>query len=803
MKQKIHLVGNAHLDISWLWKWEEGLQEIRATFASALDRIKEHNEFVFTSACAYYYSLVEETDPGLFKRIQDAVKSGRWRIVGGWWLQPDCNAPAGESFVRHGLYSQRFFREKFGIMSELGYNVDSFGHNGNLPQILKKSGMGSYVFMRPLPQEKNLPRSLFSWEGIDGTRVLAFRLLCYCSEAGTEEMIRHIQYHADAAEKEGTPFMCFYGVGNHGGGPTRRNLAAIDELILAGKNMAYSDPLQYFEEAAKTANIPVVKDELQYSAIGCFSVLNKVKRANNNAEQGLLSAEKMLAVLGGENSLLNAGSLREGWKKVLANQFHDSLGGCSIYETYPALFASYGWAQETASYMAAILLQRLSAGIAVFREGSTLVIWNHHPWEVRQAVEILSVADGVFDLHGKAVPFERVPSTAVADGREVYSQMLRFNVVLPPLGYTSYRLENYRPRVNIYDFLYSQYSRTASNRIESGDWEAVIDRETGFIGSLRNKKTGVEFLGAEGIGPVVLDDESDTWTHGISSYRGAKRKMALESYTLVCNGPVSAEYEIVYKLFDSKVIIRAVLNGEMGTLDLKTRVIWNEHYRLLKLRIGTAFNNETFVSEIPYGAIERAADGREWPIQRWVSLSDGKGPVLGVINDGVYSCSAERGDLYLTLLRSPVYAHHEVYHPRPDIQHRYADQGEADFIIQLRPYAGGAGNDAFARHALELNQAAAFVVESAHEGTISLEQSFCRVREGSSVLISVIKRAEDNDGWVIRAVEAGGKNTAAEIDFTWLGVSGSLNFAPWEIKTIKISDSDRSISETNLLEMQY
>jgi len=150
MKQKIHLIGNAHIDIFWLWKWEEGFQEIRSTFASALDRINEHNEFIFSSACAYYYSLVEETDPGLFKRIQEAVKAGRWRIVGGWWLQPDCNAPAGESYVRQGLYAQRYFKEKFGVMSVLGYNVDSFGHNANLPQIFKKSGMDSYVFMRPM-----------------------------------------------------------------------------------------------------------------------------------------------------------------------------------------------------------------------------------------------------------------------------------------------------------------------------------------------------------------------------------------------------------------------------------------------------------------------------------------------------------------------------------------------------------------------------------------------------------------------------------------------------------------------------
>ena len=800
MKQKIHLIGNAHIDIFWLWKWEEGFQEIRSTFASALDRIDEHGEFVFSSACAYYYSLVEETDPGLFDRIRKAVQAGRWRIVGGWWLQPDCNAPAGESFVRQGLYGQRYFREKFGTVSLVGYNVDSFGHNGNLPQIFKKSGMGSYVFMRPMAHEKTLPKALFYWEGVDGSRVLAHRLMIsYNSGADWgEALAKKIAFHTETAEKEGTPLMCFYGVGNHGGGPTRQNLKTIDELIKSGENITYSDPQRFFEESSRIPGVPVIKDELQYHAIGCYSVLSKVKRANNFTEQQLLFAEKMLAVLGGSDMADNAKALNAGWKKVLTNQFHDSLGGCSIPEAYPKILAAYAWGQETVNHMTAILYQRLCAGISTFKDGSTLVIWNPHPWEVKQNVEYIGVADGIYDARGRAVPFELAPSNANTTG--FFSQILRFNAVLPPLGYTSYRVENFRSRLELGDFLNFQYTRTATNRIESGEWEAVIDRDTGFINSLKNKKTNTEFLGGEGIVPVIIDDESDTWTHVISSYSGARRKMVLESYTLVCQGNVSTEYEIVYKLFDSKVILRVILNGELGTLDLKTRVIWNEHQKLLKLRIGSAFIKDTFVSEIPYGAIERAADNREWPIQRWVCMSDGKGPALGIINDGIYSCSACSHSLDLTLLRSPVYAHHENHHPRPDIQHRYVDQGEADFHIRLLPSDAAAGNELFARNALELNQAPVCVIESFHEGKLPAEQSYCRIREGSSVLISTIKRSEDDDGWIIRAVEAGGKNTTAVIDFIWLGVSGEFSFGPWEIKTIKISDADKSISETNLLE---
>ncbi|MDR0731681.1 MAG: hypothetical protein LBF63_08430, partial [Treponema sp.] len=226
----------------------------------------------------------------------------------------------------------------------------------------------------------------------------------------------------------------------------------------------------------------------------------------------------------------------------------------------------------------------------------------------------------------------------------------------------------------------------------------------------------------------------------------------------------------------------------------------NEHHRLLKLRIGSIFDSKTFISEIPYGAIERAADETEWPLQRWAKLSGTGGPALAVLNDGVYSGSAEGGNLDLTLLRSPVYANHETQHPRPDIYHRYIDQGEQEFFIRLQGYPRGTDNDEIARRALELNQAPVYVIESIHDGEFPGTQTFCKIEKGSSALISTIKRAEDNDGWIVRAVEAGGRKTTGEFDFTWLGVKKSFSFEPYEIKTIKITDRDRTISETSLLE---
>ena len=228
-EKKLHMIGNAHLDPVWLWQWQEGFQEVKSTFRSALDRLDEYEDFIFTASSAAFYEWVEKGDPGMFEEIRARVVEGRWQIVGGWWIQPDCNIPGGESFARQALYGQRYFQEKFGTTARVGYNVDSFGHNCMLPQILAKSGLDYYVFMRPAPHEKGLPDDLFWWESDDGSRVLAFRIpFEYCTTG--EDLEKHVRRCAGEIREPFVHTMCFYGVGNHGGGPTKENIESILRL---------------------------------------------------------------------------------------------------------------------------------------------------------------------------------------------------------------------------------------------------------------------------------------------------------------------------------------------------------------------------------------------------------------------------------------------------------------------------------------------------------------------------------------------------------------------------------------------
>ena len=294
--RRLHMIGNAHIDPVWLWQWPEGYQEVRATFRSAIDRMDEYPEFVFTCNSVLYLAWVEESDPELFERIRERVAEGRWEVIGGWWVEPDCNLPHGESFVRQALYGQRWLQEKLGIVATAGGNVDSFGHAATLPQLLAKAGLESYVFLRPEPRELELPGQYFWWESADGSRVLAYRIPNQYTTPGTD-LAALVAPIAELTE-ERPELMMFYGVGNHGGGPTRANLDSIRRLD--GEDglpaLECSSLREFFERVREEDGIPTWRDELQHHAVGCYSAHSGVKQWNRRAESLLLRAEKWAAV---------------------------------------------------------------------------------------------------------------------------------------------------------------------------------------------------------------------------------------------------------------------------------------------------------------------------------------------------------------------------------------------------------------------------------------------------------------------------------------------------------------------------
>ncbi len=808
-KPVLHLIGNSHIDPVWLWQWPEGYQEIRATFRSALDRMNEYPEFIFTCDSAAYYEWIEEIDPAMFAEIQARVAEGRWELVGGWWVEPDCNLPGGESFVRQALVSQRYFLEKFGKIATVGYNVDPFGHNGMLPQLLSKAGMDAYVFMRPGPHEMRLPGPIFWWESPDGSRVLTFRLPHeYC--APREDLGYHLDKSIAQLPERWDEMMAFYGVGNHGGGPTRENLDSIRRLdgLGAMPRLRHSTPARFFEAIRSTRgeDLPVVRDDLQHHAVGCYAAHSGIKRWNRRAENALAVAEAWSAVAERvTGQAYPRAELTHAWKQVLFNQFHDTLGGTAIEPAYDDARDQLGEAASIAARASNVGSQALSSRIAIPAEPGTfpIVVFNPHAWAVRTVVELefggLKPTDGLVDERGTPVPFQATQSYATVSA---WRSRMAVDVELPPLGYRTYRVVPETSRVT------ESTVRATDTSLENEHLRIEFDAANGRIASLVLREGGADV--AELADPsrpraLVVDDTSDTWGHRQLAYRDEIGPFETTRVSLIERGPVRAILRVESRYGTSELVEDFILAAGARALEMRVILDWREQSKLLKLRFPTRIRTETVTYEIPYGTIERPANGEEEPGQRWLDVSgpldDADGAFgLAVLNDGKYSFDAIGGEIGVTAVRSPIYAHHEPAVPRPGVRYSFQDQGIQRFTLALVPHRGGWSDAGLTREALVLNQRPTVLLESYHDGPLPQVASYAAVEPDNLVLGSV-KLAEDGNDLVVRVVETAGRPADARVTFPAWDRALAFEIGPYEIRTFRVPrDPGAAPVETDLLE---
>ena len=803
----LHLIGNSHIDPVWLWQWPEGYQEVRATFRSALDRMTEYPEFIFTCDSAAYYEWVEEIDPEMFAEIKARVAEGRWELVGGWWVEPDCNLPGGESFVRHALIGQRYFESRFGKMATVGYNVDPFGHHAMLPQILAKSGMHGYVFMRPGPHEMRLPAPIFWWESPDGSRVLSFRLPHeYC--APREDLGYHLDKSIAQLPDRWTEMMAFYGVGNHGGGPTRENLDSIRRLdgVGAMPRLRHSTPARFFESIrASSAELPVVDEELQHHAVGCYTAHSGIKRWNRRAENILAPAEAWSTVAERVAALpYPAAELTRAWKQVLFNQFHDTLGGTAIEPAYDDARDQLGEATAIAARAQNLAVQSLSRLVNVPAEPGTfpILVFNPHAWPLRTVVELefggLKPTDGLVDENGTPVPFQPTQSYATV---AAWRSRMAVAVDLPALGYRTYRVVPDTLRLS------ASTIRATDTLLENELVRLELDPVSGRIGSLVLRDNGEDVANLADAGrprAVVVDDTSDTWGHRRLAFRDEIGAFEVSAVTLVERGPVRAILRVESRYGESELVEDFVVSAASPTIEVRVILDWREHANLLKLRFPTRLRNTVAAYEIPYGVVERPPNGEEEPGQRWVDASgelEGSGRFgLSVLNDAKYGFDVIDREIGVTAVRSPIYAHHEPATPRTDTRYAYQDQGIQRFTLGLLPHRGGWADAGATREALVINQRPTALLESFHDGPLTQTASYLAV-EPEAVVTGAFKLAEDGDDLVVRAVETAGRATPARIVLPAWDREVPFDIAPFEIRTFRIPrDPSQPVAETDLLE---
>ena len=813
----VHMIGNAHIDPVWMWRVEEGREEVLATYRSAIERMEETSEFVFTSGGAVTYRWVQEDDPELYTAIRRRVAEGRWSLVNGWWIQPDCNIPCGESFVRHGLYGQRALSQMFGQRAVTGYNVDSFGHAGSLPQILAGCGLRNYVFFRPAPgTEKDLPGTVFWWESDDGSRVLTSRPpLHYPSQPG--DLGERIDTAAAQSPPDIGHVMCFYGVGNHGGGPTRANIASILEAMARpdGPEIRFDSTDSFFEAIrASNEQWPVLHDELQHHARGCYTAVSPLKWYNRKCEQALLTAEKFAALA---HHLCGTAyphhALTHAWENVLFNQFHDILAGTSLREACQDAYESYQESERLADLTIETALATLIDRIDTQSSGRPLLVFNPLPWSQRVPVETAvlvtetwnqdwggEIRPGTVHLTddlGQAVPCQ---VTALEHSGAYYAIHLCFMADLPAMGYRCYHLS-----IPAGTTTWEPPERAVVSMLENEHLRLRFDTESGWLTSLYDKDSKVELLSAAGGVPVVMDDPSDTWSHKVVAFdKEMGRFHAQGNVALVEDGPVRQVVRVSGEWGCSTATLDYILYAGATVVHLDLTVDWHEQLKMLKLTFPLALDRPQSTSSIPYGSIQRRDDGGEEPCQSWVDISgtvDGKPCGFSLLNDCKYSYDVLDGELRMSILRSPVYAFHRPRQIEPGVMYHYTDQGEQTVHLTLVPHAATWVEGDVVRRAEALNAPPVVCEVDSHPGAWPSSASLVCCTP-ANVVLTAIKLAEDGEGLILRGYETAGQETKAEIQ---IGLDGDLSrwTVAWrahEIKTLHLQPGSGELTETDMLE---
>jgi alpha-mannosidase len=802
-KHRIHMIGQAHIDPVWLWPWTEGIAVVHSTFRSALDRMKETPDFCFTSSSAQFYQWISENDPEMIKEIRLRIEEGRWNIVGGWWVEPDMNIPCGESMVRQGLYGQLTLQRLLGHRAKVAFNPDSFGHTSTLPQIIKSQGMEDYIFMRPGLKEKSLPADLFWWEGTDGTRVLTYRIPLSYNDTGSVRT-RVEQVLAQFTDQPMKSFMVYYGAGDHGGGATKVNIHSIEELKVDknGPKVFYSTPESYFKEIRgdKNLNLPVIKDDLQHHAVGCYTAESEIKKGNRLSEVALLTAEKVAAI--GSlvwDSKYPKRELTAAWQKVLFLQFHDSLAGSSLYEHSQSAREGYGYALEIAHHSTYMAVQKLEWQVpAEDPDSQYLLVFNPHAWEVRQNVE--------YDYNWGSIN----NSSRVEDGNRNYLQhqwttgssetgsrkKLVVNVSIPPLGYRQIRLLNG-------DSISNKNSASAEDNKLENEYLRVHISPNGTIG-IFDKEIGKEiFKGNEsGCKAVIIDDPSDTWSHDIKTFSNEIGAFENATIKVLENGPVRAKTRVITTYGASTLTIDWSLLAGSRNLEAKVILDWHEHLKMLKFSFPVDIESPTATYETPYGHIVRATNGDEDPGQRWIDLTGNLNGInygLTVINDAKYGYSVPGNVIRISIARSAVYAHHNPRVLDLKSEHLWMDQGIQTFRMLLVPHQETWQKSNIPRISEEFMAPPITIYQGIHGGSRPKADSFLAI-DASNVVVSSIKQSETGEDIIIRCVETSGIPARAILDLRFVGLKWTGNFRPCEIKTLRIEKNSGTIKEVNLLE---
>jgi alpha-mannosidase len=823
--RRIHLISNAHLDPVWLWEWQEGAGEALSTFRQAAEFCETRRGYVFCHNEAVLYRWVEEHEPALFRRIRALVKAGTWHIMGGWHIQPDCNMPSGESLVRQALLGRRYFAEKFGVEPRTAVNLDPFGHTRGLVQILAKSGYANYLCCRPGNKECPLPQDEFVWVGYDGSEVLANRASAHYCSVGGQERARLEKWLAE--NPEGDLAIHLWGIGNHGGGPSRKDLDDLDALAKERPDLelVHSTPDAYFDELAeRRAGLPRREKDLNPWAVGCYTSMARVKQGHRKLENELFSAEKMTAAawLNGLMAYPQA-EFEEVMRDLAFIQFHDILPGSAIPAGEDGALRLIGHGLEILSRLKAKAFFALASGEPQAAAGEMpIFVFNPHGHAVRALVECeFEPWEPNFETtrwsprvyaKGKVLPTqaEKEDSNLSVEWRK----RVVFEADLAPgrLNRFSCRLEKAAgtPAASVAE-------ADGLITVATPDLTAAVNTATGLLDVYR--AGGLDILEPGAFRPLVIRDNADPWGMKVRSFRAVAGHFALATpeqaarfaglregglapVRVIEDGDVRTVVEAVFAYGDSRLVLHYKVPKRGAEIEVAVRVFWAERDAMLKLALSPRLRMPRFLGQVAYGADELPSNGDEAVAQKWLALASvADGAALTVANDGTYGSDWDGVELRLSLLRSPAYAA-DTWEDRLAVaRDRFIprqDTGERSFRFWLNGGPYDPRLEAVGREALVHNETPYVLAYCPPGGGKRAAAGV--VVEGPAVEMAAFKRSEDGRDPVIRLFEPTGEARRVTVKLPALGARAAVRLGGFEIKTLRYDRRAKRFVETDLLE---
>ncbi len=786
----LHLTGNSHIDAAWLWPWTETVDVVKRTFGTALQLMNEYPDYTYTQSAAQYNEWIAEKYPQMNEEIKQRIKEGRWEIVGGMWVEPDLNMPDGEAQVRSILLGKRWFQKEYGVDVRIGWNPDSFGYTWQLPQIYKRSGIDYFVTQKTAWNDTNqFPFKLFWWESPDGSKVLTYFPHDYANNNLNPVRLSNDFTVARQHTPGLTDMMDLYGIGDHGGGPTRAILDEGVHWMQAGRvvpTMKFGTAQSYFTEFEKKVvsdprtwdyksiaqgyeppatppdgkvAIPTWKSELYFEYHrGVMTTQANHKRNMRDSEEWALNAEKFASLAWLQGSPYPGDELTEAWKKITFNDFHDLAAGSGIGVIYKEAQQDYDqvhWATNEISQKA---IKTLSAGIDTqVPSGVPILILNPLAWErsgpVTADVQLPAVAQGVsiLDATNRVVPSQVLKSDPATHSYRVLIEVGK----VPSLGYTVlHAVPGVKP--------FATDLKVEELTLENSILKVTVDARTGCITSLYDKKTQFEALAPGSCGNQLqafkdLPKDYDAWNIDPGTLDHVISIGNADSVELVEKGPLRASIRVTHSWQSSKFAQEITLDAHADQVNVVNDVDWHETHILLKAAFPLAATNSMATYEVPYGTIQRPTTrNNSWeqaqfevPALRWADLGDGQHG-FSLINNSKYGYDDKDNVLRISLLRSPTW-------PDPE-----ADRGHQHFTYALYPHGGDWKQALTVRRGYEYNYKLQATQVEAHSGALPAQYAYVTVSP-ENVVLTALKKAEDENGLVFRVYEWAGKSGDVQI----------------------------------------